>query len=45
MIFFETPRLKIRYWEDSDLDELVLLNSDKDVMKYGMATLFRTIFW
>ncbi|TLF28258.1 MAG: hypothetical protein FCO83_00290 [Spiroplasma sp. WSS] len=30
MIFFEAPRLKIRQWKDSDLDELVLLNSDKD---------------
>ncbi|WP_338974360.1 GNAT family N-acetyltransferase [Spiroplasma endosymbiont of Tricholauxania praeusta] len=39
MIFFETPRLKIRYWEDSDLDELVLLNSDKDIMKYFPSTL------
>ncbi|WDA53834.1 MAG: GNAT family N-acetyltransferase [Spiroplasma endosymbiont of Drosophila atripex] len=39
MIFFETPRLKIRQWKDSDLDELVLLNSDKDVMKYFSSTL------
>ncbi|BET37440.1 hypothetical protein [Spiroplasma ixodetis] len=39
MIFFENPRLKIRYWEDNDLDELVLLNSDKYVMKYFPSTL------
>ncbi|WP_342261207.1 GNAT family N-acetyltransferase [Spiroplasma endosymbiont of Notiophilus biguttatus] len=39
MIFFETPRLKIRQWKDSDLVQLVLLNSDKDVMKYFSSTL------
>lgn len=39
MIFFETPRLKIRQWKDTDLNELVLLNSNKDVMKYFPNTL------
>ncbi|NWQ42821.1 GNAT family N-acetyltransferase [Bacillus sp. EB106-08-02-XG196] len=39
MIYLETSRLKLRDWEDTDLEPFSRLNADEKVMKYFPKTL------
>ncbi|MBY0098355.1 GNAT family N-acetyltransferase [Mesobacillus maritimus] len=39
MIYLETSRLRLRDWEESDLEPFSLLNADEEVMKYFPKTL------
>lgn len=41
LITFETPRLLLRGWQDSDLPAFAALNADPEVMKYFPAPLSR----
>ncbi len=39
MIYFETPRLRFRDWEEADLETFRRMNADERVMKYFPSTL------
>ncbi|MCC2686683.1 MAG: family N-acetyltransferase [Paenibacillaceae bacterium] len=39
MIYLETPRLRLRDWEDEDLEPFSRLNADEQVMRYFPKTL------
>jgi len=39
MIYFETSRLQLRDWEETDLEPFSRLNADAEVMKYFSKTL------
>lgn len=41
LITYETPRLLLRGWQDSDLPAFAALNADPEVMKYFPAPLSR----
>ncbi|WNQ12731.1 GNAT family N-acetyltransferase [Paenibacillus aurantius] len=39
MIYIETPRLRLRGWEEADLEPFCRLNADETVMRYFPKTL------
>ena len=39
MIYYETPRLILREWQDKDVEPFIALNQDIDVMQYFPKTL------
>ncbi len=38
MIYFETERLIARDWKESDIEQLLAMNADKEVMQYFLDT-------